>query len=321
MRPIERRILGCFPAAVRPAWRTTRWLLKILIPISLAVCLMQYFGVIEWLANYTKPLFQHLGLRGEAAIPFVTGALTGTYGGLASMMALSLTLREATILTVMICICHALPMESAVVSKTGSSAWKMTILRIVMAVAAAFCLDLVLPEMPGTFGMVASAEVAGQSALWAVLQAWLWQVVKLSFMVAAIIYALMVMQRLLEAFDGIRRISRCLGPLMGVFGLPRESAYLWLVGNVLGISYGSAVMLEMQENHLLTRDQSNQANYHLVMNHSMVEDTIVFASVGISAVAILTTRAAFALIVVWGRKGCLKLKAIIAPSSLKAHSS
>ena len=77
---------------------------------------------------------------------------------------------------------------------------------------------------------------------------------------------------------------------------------MWLVCFVLGISYGSAVMLELEEKGLVTKDEANDVNYHLIMNHSMLEDTIVFAATGISAILLITTRVSFALLLVWGRK-------------------
>lgn len=295
-----RLILHAFVQALPGTKRTTLWLLKIMVPVSLVVTLMQYYGIIEWLAHYTEPLFTLMGLPGEAAIPFVSGALVGTYGGIASMMALTMTLRESTILALMICICHGLPMESTVVAKTGSSFWKMTVIRIVMAIACAFVLNFLLPPMPGEFATaITEHEVL---PLWPTLLQWAWEMVKLSAMVLLIIYLLMVVQKILEAYDGIRKISRALAPGMKVLGLPRNTAYLWLVANVLGISYGSAVMLELEEQGFVTREDANEANYHLIMNHSMFEDTIVFAAVGIPALCVVATRVGFALIVVWGRK-------------------
>ena len=40
----------------------------------------------------------------------------------------------------------------------------------------------------------------------------------------------------------------------------------------------------------------------------MLEDTIVFAATGISAVLLISVRVAFALVLVWGRNEGLKLK-------------
>lgn len=90
--------------------------------------------------------------------------------------------------------------------------------------------------------------------------------------------------------------------MMSLFGLPRHASYMWLVGNVLGISYGSAVMVELEEKGLVTREEANDVNYHLIMNHSMLEDTIVFAATGISGALLIGTRMTFAFILVWLRK-------------------
>ena len=117
-----------------------------------------------------------------------------------------------------------------------------------------------------------------------------------------IIYSLMVVQRLIEAFHLLQPLSKALAPLMRVFGLPQQVSYMWLVGNVLGISYGSAVMLELQDKGMINKEDANDMNFHLIMNHSMLEDTIVFAATGISALWIIGTRVFFALILVWGRK-------------------
>ena len=100
----------------------------------------------------------------------------------------------------------------------------------------------------------------------------------------------------------MRRLTKPLRPLMRFFGLPENAAYLWVVGNVLGMSYGLAAMLDLEESGQITKEEANEVNYHLVMNHSMLEDTLVYAAVGISALWILTTRMLFALVVVWGRR-------------------
>ena len=112
----------------------------------------------------------------------------------------------------------------------------------------------------------------------------------------------MVVQSMIESYRLLAPLSRMLSPLMSLFGLPRQASYMWLVGNVLGISYGSAVMVELEDKGLVTREEANDVNYHLIMNHSMLEDTIVFAATGISALLLISIRLSFALVLVWGRK-------------------
>ncbi len=293
------KIFDCFKQAVPASWKSTRWLLKLMIPISLAVTLMQHFGILAWIATWINPMFVHFGLPGESAVAFISGAAAGTYAGLAVMMSIPLTMKQASILALMIALCHALPMECAVNKKTGSSFWNMAVIRIVMALLCAFTLNLLLPEIAGKYiylGAEADSSLAEVTTTWVLSQ------VKMSLMVMLIIFTLMVVQRMLEAYRLLDSLSRLLSPLMLFFGLPRHASYMWLVGNVLGISYGSAVMLELEEKGLVTKDEANDVNYHLIMNHSMLEDTIVFAATGISAILLVTTRVSFALLLVWGRK-------------------
>ena len=293
------KIFDCFKQAVPASWKSTRWLLKLMIPISLAVTLMQHFGILAWIATWINPMFVHFGLPGESAVAFISGSAAGTYAGLAVMMSIPLTMKQASILALMIALCHALPMECAVNKKTGSSFWNMAVIRIVMALLCAFTLNLLLPEIAGKYiylGAEADSSLAEVTTTWVLSQ------VKMSLMVMLIIFTLMVVQRMLEAYRLLDSLSRLLSPLMLFFGLPRHASYMWLVGNVLGISYGSSVMLELEEKGLVTKDEANDVNYHLIMNHSMLEDTIVFAATGISAILLVTTRVSFALLLVWGRK-------------------
>ncbi len=291
--------------AIPPTLRTVAWLLRIMLPISLAVRLLQYYGVIEWCAQFLNPVFLHLGLPGASAIAFLTGASVTTYACLAVMLSMELTMRQATIISIMVLICHALPMECAVVKKVGSRPYRMAVIRIVAAFLAAVYLNLVLPEMSEPFSHVIAA--AEEPTLTDILTEWLYSSLKLSLMILGIIYALMVIQRLLDDLGILPRLIRPFQPLMRLFGLPKSATYLWLIGNVLGISYGSAMMLELEENGVITKEEANQVNYHLIMNHSMLEDTMVFATAGISALWILSTRILFALILVWGRRGVMKL--------------
>ena len=294
-----KKIRYCFRSALPASWKSTKWLLKLMIPISLAVTLMQHFGVLSWMASWINPLFIHFGLPGESAVAFISGAAAGTYAGLAVMMSIPLTMKQASILALMIALCHALPMECSVNKKTGSSFWTMGAIRIVMALVSALILNATLPEMPEKYIYLGAAADSGFTE---VMTTWTVSQLKMSLMVMLIIFSLMVVQRMLEAYHLLDPMSRLLSPLMRLFGLPRHASYMWLVGNVLGISYGSAVMLELEEKGVVTKEEANDVNYHLIMNHSMLEDTIVFAATGISALLLITTRVGFALILVWGRR-------------------
>lgn len=294
------RLGGCFTTAFNPALRTTAWLLRIMLPISLAVTLLQHLGVIAWVAGWLGPVFSRLGLPGASAVAFLTGAMVTTYAGLAVMLTLSLTLREATIIAIMMCLCHALPMESAVMRRIGSAPLRMAALRVAAAALAALCLNALLPDMPTPF--MAAHSAAATPRLGEAMGQWVVASAKLSLMIWGLIYSLTVLQRLLYAYGVMTLLVKPLTPVMTIFGLPGNAAYLWLVGNVLGVSYGAAAMIDLEEQGQITREEANVVNYHLTMNHSMLEDTLVFASMGVSAAWILGVRVSFAMAVVWGRR-------------------
>ena len=291
--------LRCLHTAVPSAWKSVKCLLKLMIPISLVVTLMDYWGVLEWLASYLNPIFVYIGLPGSSAVVFMSGAAAGTYAGIAAMMSVPLTMKQATIIGCMIALCHALPMECAVNKKTGSSFWRMAVIRIVMAFVCAVALNVVLSDDQTRYIYIG---VSSDASFVALMKTWIISQIQMSFIVFVIVYSLMVVQRLIEAYSLLVPLSRLFSPLMAVFGLPRNTAYMWLVGNVLGISYGSAVMVELEDKGLISKEEANDVNYHLIMNHSLLEDTIVFSVAGISALCLVTVRVVSALIMVWGRR-------------------
>ena len=96
---------------------TTLWLLKIILPISLLVRFLDYFGILTYIAQFLDPIFVHLGLPGSTAIVFITSIFLPLYAPLAIIMSMPITLRELTILALMCQTAHNLPVESAIQAK------------------------------------------------------------------------------------------------------------------------------------------------------------------------------------------------------------
>jgi hypothetical protein len=276
------------------------WLFEIILPLSLLVRLLQYYGVVGYLADFLHPLFHLVGLPGETAIVFVTSVFLPLYAAIAVMTSLVMSLREATILTLMCLLAHNLPVECAVTRKTGSSFVGMFILRVVMAFVVALFLHIVLPpsDVPFMQAVVAVHDVS----IISLLTAWLHSSLSLILTIALIVTGLMVLQRILMEFNLIEVISHPLRPLMKLFGLPDNSSFLWFVGNLAGLTYGGAIMADMMEEGKLTLEDSNMVNHHLAISHSLLEDTLLFVTLGIPIGIILGTRFLFAIAVVWGRR-------------------
>lgn len=295
------RILACIRRALPKAGKTCLWLLKIILPISLAVRLLQYSGWLGEFSRVLEPVFSLVGLPGETAIIFTTSLFCPLYAPIALITSMSLGLREATILALMCLTSHNLPVESSVQSKTGSGFWEMTFLRIVMSFVIAFTLNLVMPHGGWeTIGVAVSAESC--DTIGEVLMLWLFSSLKVVLTIVLVVTALMILHYLLDEFNLMRRLSAAFAPLMKLFGLPVDTAFLWLVGNVVGLAYGGAIMIEQIEQKKLSLPDGRLLNYHLAMSHSLLEDSLIFIAIGIPALWIIFTRLVFAIVIVWLRR-------------------
>ena len=292
------RLVKCVRLALPRSLSICLWLLKVMLPISLAVRVLQYVGVIDWLAGYLSPVFSYIGLSGDSAFVFLTSIFLPLYPTIAVMTTLTLTLREATILAVMCLISHNLPVECSVAHKTGSRFGEIVAFRIAMSFVSAVVLNWLLPQSDAPFSFLASAttEVTSWGML---LTQWLTSSLSLIVTIVLIVTALMVLQRVLEEFGWMHRIAHSLSPLMRLFGLPSGCSLLWLTGNVVGMAYGAAIMIDEVEEGRLTREEANLVNHHLGVSHSLLEDTMLFVAMGISFWWICLTRLVLAMIAVW----------------------
>jgi len=301
---ILKAVRGSFPKA----GRTIFWLLKLIIPISLAVRLLQYSGLLDYVSVVLNPLFQAVGLPGSSSIAFVCSIFLPLYAPIAIISSLGMTVREMTILAIMCLISHNTLVESAVQKRTGSSYFFMLGLRIGMSFLAAFIWNLVLPENMGTATSVAFVQVA-DIPLSQVLMDWASGIVVLSIKIALIVTALMILQRLLEEFRIMDALSRIFAPMMRFMGLSKDCSFLWFIANIVGLTYGSAILIEEVEEGKLSRSDAKMLNNHLAISHSLLEDTLIFVAIGVPILWITVPRVLLAIAAVWvirGVSGMLK---------------
>lgn len=117
---------------------------KILIPVYFIVTFIKYTPIINYISLVFKPLMEMVGLPGEAALPFAIGNIINIYAGIAAILALKLTAKEITIISVMLCFSHSLFLETAVCKKVGVSATFVVILRQILAFIAGIILNLLI---------------------------------------------------------------------------------------------------------------------------------------------------------------------------------
>jgi hypothetical protein len=291
------RLLKSAKAALPKAGKTTWWLLKLIIPISLGVSLLQYWGIIAQFAIFLAPVFSILGLPGESAVVFISSIFLPLYGPIAIISTLSMEIRAITILAIICLISHNLIVETAIQKKTGSSAIAIFLVRIISSFVAAYILNLILPEHLGTSHALQKSII--YTDIYSMLSNWIVNAGWLSLKIALIITGLMILQNILKEFKVLNFLSKVFAPLMRSMGLQNDSSFLWLVAQTLGLTYGSAVMMEEIEKNEITKSSANLLNYHIAINHSLLEDTLLFVAIGVPAGWIIAPRFIIAIIVVW----------------------
>lgn len=297
MNSINLRIYNSAKSALPKAGKTVWWLLKIILPISLTVSFLQYWGVIAYMATYLSPAFSIIGLPGESAIVFISSIFLTLYAPIAIIATLPLDMREITILALMCLISHNLFVESAVQKKTGSSAIVMFVMRLIVSFVAAYILNLLLPEHIGS-NRIAEKSIVFEN-INEMLIYWFIGAFRLIIKIVLIVTGLMILQNILNEFKILNYISQLFAPMMKMMGLSPDSSFLWFISQIVGLTYGSAIMIEAVENKQISKKDANLLNFHIAINHSLLEDTLLFVAIGVPASWIVGPRFILAILIVW----------------------
>ena len=237
--------------AVPRAFKTIWWIFKITAIVSFAMLILKYTGILTWIAAAVSPVFQIFGLPGDASLAYVSGYFINVYSCIAVVSTLDLTVRQITILGTMTLAAHAMVVECAVQKKTGTNITYTVILRTLGSLALGIIMNQLLPGKP-VFDS-ASVNLSDipffniKEEFWPMFVVWFKGLVKLAAWMTVLITLLNVIQRAFYEYGIMTYISRFFSPLLTLFGLPKETSFLWIVANVVGLSYGSAAIMDEME--------------------------------------------------------------------------
>lgn len=296
----KERFKRCIREIIPSTTKTCIWIIKITVGVSFAMMLLKYFNILPYISDFISPVFSIFGLPGSTALAFVSGYCVNVYSAIAVMTSLDLDWRAITILSTMVMAAHSMFLETPVLKKTGVSGVRMVAVRTLSAFVLGVGLNLVLP---GEATLDASAAaVAERGAFLPQLGAWALSTLKLVVMMICIIYALNVLQRVLQEFGIIDKIAKVFKPLMKVFGLPEGTVFLWIVANVIGLGYGAAAILDSLSRNTLSERDVKLLDSHICISHSNLEDLILLSATGAVWWILLLSRWLMAIILVWEQR-------------------
>ena len=289
--------------AVPRAFKTIWWIFKITAIVSFAMLILKYTGILTWIAAAVSPVFQIFGLPGDASLAYVSGYFINVYSCIAVVSTLDLTVRQITILGTMTLAAHAMVVECAVQKKTGTNITYTVILRTLGSLALGIIMNQLLPGKP-VFDS-ASVNLSDipffniKEEFWPMFVVWFKGLVKLAAWMTVLITLLNVIQRAFYEYGIMTYISRFFSPLLTLFGLPKETSFLWIVANVVGLSYGSAAIMDEMERGGISDRSILELNTHIGISHSNLEDLMLFAAMGGQWYWMLLFRWGMVTILVW----------------------
>lgn len=282
---------------LRDTSSTYFFLLKIMIPISIIVKVLQEIGAIKVIGDILSPAMGIVGLPGNFGLILTTAMITNIYGALIIFFQLSLintySVAQVTILACMMLITHTLPIEARVAQKAGVRLWYTLSFRIICAFIFGIILNLIFTY----FNLFQYENVM----IWKpdytdpTLIQWTLSQIGYYIMIFLIIFGLMTLMRILKKMGGLDKLNNFLKPALEFLGMSKNAAILPIIGLTLGLAYGGGVIVKEVKSKAISKKDAFLSLSFMDLSHSLIEDTLLTLSIGASLFGILFGRILFTI--------------------------
>ncbi len=283
---------------ISKGWEGFVWMIEIILPVSFLTALLAWSGWMEQVDFVIQPVMRFLSLPGIAALPLLMGALTGIYGGIASMAVLPLNAGQMTLIAVFLLIAHNLILEGIVQRKSGMGILKATLFRIVFAVITVLVIAPFINTTGQSAAGVATAVLHSGQTFTDMLSQWYHVMWTLTIKIFFIIMFVLTMVEILKIFGWINHIVRFISPVLKIMGLSRKVGILWITAIMFGLAYGGAVIVEEAKRGNLTDEELERLHLSIGINHAVIEDPVLFLPFGIGLFWLWIPRLVIAIVAV-----------------------
>jgi hypothetical protein len=276
----------------------TSWSLsKVIFPITFLVTILQFTPFINTLGKLLSPLMSFIGLPAEASLAIVLAFVLNLYAGIGAILSLTLTVKQALIIAVMISISHNLIVESSVGAKVGLNFWMLLIYRIVMAIVTGWLINVFWMggQEKAVFGFISNSEavVEGYSNI-------IFYSFKTAFLgifqLIIFVIPIMILIQVMKDTGWIRHFVKIFSPFVRIIGANRNSTMTFVAGMIFGLAYGAGVMLQEANENKIQKKDLLLVFLFLSTCHAIIEDTLLFIPLGIPILYLLLIRILVALI-------------------------
>ncbi len=253
-----------------------------------------------------SPLMSLFNLPPTAALPILSGIFLTPYATIAAIAVLPFTIEQMTLISIFTLLCHSLIMEGIIQHKSGLNAIKAVPFRIIIASLTVF----IVSQFFGDTGQSVAipAEISAHAPLLEVLKDWVVDTVILLLKILGIVMFILVALETLNSVGWLEKSLRFFRPLMRVCGLPDRGAMMFVAGIVFGLVLASAVIMDEAKKGLMTKEELECSHISIGINHSMIEDPVVFSVLGINILWLIIPKLLASIIAVQTYRGYIYLK-------------
>lgn len=276
--------------------RSFLWVLKILLPIAFFISVAEWRGWLNEGEFIFQPIMPWLGLPPMAALPLIFGLLSGIYAGIAAMVALPLSKEQMTLIAIFLMLAHSLPQEGMIQGQSGFHPLKATLIRLGTAASTLIFISYFLRTTPEALAVSPGSYLS--SSFPNFLQNWLITNLILSLKILGIILGLFIFLEFCRSAGWVEYIIKSISPLLKIHGLSSKSALVWITGTIFGLIYGAAIVLEELKEGKLPRQELERLHISIGLQHSIIEDPLLFLALGINPLWLWIPRFVITLLVV-----------------------
>ncbi len=272
-------------------------LFPMIISIIVLVKVLQELNIIQYVAMPLEPIMQTMGLPAEFGIVWACAMLVNIYSALAlipSMLLLvpSVTVEQMTILGLIILIAHSLILETKIAGRCGLSMSFQVGLRLITAWICGVSVHLICSHF-GFWQETATVLFKAGAAL--DFTGWVLGELKNLVQIYCIICLVMMFNKIINALKISQFVGFILGPLLRILGISKEATNIVIVGLVLGILYGSGIIIQAATEGRISRIDAFTTMSLMSIAHALIEDTILLSLLGGSLWGLLGVRLLFAI--------------------------
>jgi len=297
---IQTRLFNWIKALLIEVYELCWALFKVMIPVLLLVKILEELGAIDLLSMMVAPAMSLVGLPQEMGLVLATAMLTSIYGGMVIFFSIvpevPMTVAQVTILSVMMLVAHALPIEIRISQKAGVRPLYLLLVRVL----GAFLMGWILHQSYTSAALFQQPnelfwQPETMDSSWA---GWLLGQAKSLMMITVIILALITLLRLFKAVGIEKLLSWILQPVMRLLGMSKQATTIVIVGMTLGLAFGAGLLIKEANSGKVSAKDLFSALSLLALCHSIIEDTLLVMLLGADISGVLWGRIIFSVVVV-----------------------